>query len=323
MPLEINYWNIQGHESMLLDTVRCETFRQAIFDTVTPGCTVLDIGAGTGILSLFAAQAGAKVVYAVERTHIAELARRIVKENGYDDRINVLQNDMETLELPEKVDVIVSEWLGGYGVDENLLPVVIHARDRWLKPGGKMIPAKVTSWLAPVYDERLQQDIDFWNSDPYGVDLNAISKIIVRLMDCSCNHVKEEHLISTPQLMWEIDGMTYSCEGANQPFHSRLKFVADRNGDGQCNALAAWFSAALTEQIVLSNGPSEPDTHWGRSVFSIGKSISLKGGKRLDVDFTHKPQGKGQSKTAWAIEVDDYSFHSEDITVLTRRNAES
>ena len=169
MPLEINYCNLRGHESMLRDSVRCEAFRRAIIDTVTPGCAVLDIGAGTGILSLFAAQAGARVVYAVEQTHIAEFAQRIVSENGFGDRINVLQNDMETLELPEKVDVIVSEWLGGYGVDENLLPVVVLARDRWLKPGGRLIPETVTSWIVPAYDELLQQDVDFWSSEPYGI----------------------------------------------------------------------------------------------------------------------------------------------------------
>ena len=160
MSVELNYCNFRGHESMLRDSVRCEAFRRAIVDTVTPGCAVLDIGAGTGILSLFAAQAGARVVYAVERTHIAELAQRIVSENGFGDRINVLQNDIETLELPEKVDVIVSEWLGGYGVDENLLPVVALARDRWLKPGGRVIPETVKSWIVPAYDELLQQDVD-------------------------------------------------------------------------------------------------------------------------------------------------------------------
>jgi len=319
MPLEINYCNLRGHESMLRDSVRCKAFRRAIVDTVTPGCAVLDIGAGTGILSLFAAQAGARVVYAVEQTHIAEFAQRIVSENGFGDRINVLQNDMETLELPEKVDVIVSEWLGGYGVDENLLPVVVLARDRWLKPGGRLIPETVTSWIVPAYDELLQQDVDFWSSEPYGIDLNAIGKAIARQLDCGCNHVKQEHILCDPQLMWEVDGMTYSHEDANQPFRSRLEFVADR--DGQFNALAAWFRAQLTKQIVLCNGPSERDTHWGRSIFPVGRTLSVKRGMPVDVRFSLEPQGKGQSRASWAIEVEGYRFHSEGITVLTEQNA--
>ena len=300
---------------MLRDSVRCKAFRHAILETVTPGCAVLDIGAGTGLLSLFAAQAGARVVYAVERTPIAQLAQRIVTENNFADRINVIHDELENVELPEKVDVIVFEWLGGYGVDENLLPIAVLARERWLKPGGRMIPGQVTSWIAPVFDERLGQDIDFWSSEPYGVDLNAIAELTARQLDCGCNQVKEEHVLSAPQLMWAIDSMTCSLEQANQSFACRLEFVADR--DGQVNALAAWFSAQLSEQTVLCNGPAERNTHWGRSVFPIGRTLALKQGMRVAVNFVHEPQGKGESRATWEITADGYRFHSEGITVLT------
>jgi len=315
MTLSLDYSTLRGHELMLRDSVRCKAFRQAIADVVTPGCAVLDIGAGVGILSLFAAQAGARVVYAVERTPIAQLAKRIVSDNGFGDRIHVLQDDIEAVELPEKVDVIVSEWLGGYGVDENLLPVVVLARDRWLKPTGRLIPETVTSWLAPVCDERLQQDIDFWSSEPYGINLNAIGQATARQLGCACNHVRQEHLLSDAQLMWEIDVMAYSQEEANQPLAARLGFVADR--DGPCNALAAWFRAQLSEQVVLCNGPSERDTHWGRSLFPIGKTLGIQKGTRVDAHFVHEPQGKGQSRSTWAVEVGGYRFHSEGLTVLT------
>jgi SAM-dependent methyltransferase len=319
MPLELDYGSLRGHEAMLRDSVRCEAFRRAIIDTVTPGCAVLDIGAGTGILSLFAAQAGAKVVYAVEQTRIAELARRIVSENGFGDRINVLQSDMGTIELPEKVDVIVSEWLGGYGVDENLLPIVVRARDRWLKPGGRLIPETVTSWIVPAYDKFLQQDVDFWSSEPYGISLNAIGQATARQLDCGAHHVRQEHILCDPQLMWEVDGMACSREDADQPFSCRLEFVADR--DGQFNALAAWFRAQLSKQIVLCNGPSERDTHWGRTMFPVGKTVSVERGMRVDVHFVLEPQGRGQTRAVWSIEVEGYRFHAEGITVLTDQNA--
>jgi SAM-dependent methyltransferase len=315
MPLEINYWNIEGHAPMLFDSIRCEAFRQAIADTVTPGCTVLDIGAGTGILSLFAAQAGARMVYAVERTHIADLARRIVSENGFDERIRVLRGDMETLELPEKVDVIVSEWLGGYGVDENLLPMVVLARDRWLKPGGRMIPETVTSWMAPAFDARLQEDMFFWCSNPYGIDLAAIGQVIARQSACCRNHVKQEHLLDAPRALWTVDARDVSHGRANLPFEARLKFIADR--EGQVNALAAWFSATLSGGISLCNGPAEPDTHWGRTIFPIGEVLSLARGAQADVHFVLEPCGKGRSRAKWDIDVEGYRFRSELVTVLT------
>lgn len=315
MSLEINYWNLAGHEPMLFDSVRCEAFRRALADTVTPGSAVLDIGAGTGILSVFAAQAGARVVYAVERTHIADLARRIVAENGLTGRIRVLQEEMEAVELPEPVDVIVSEWLGGYGVDENLLPIIVQARDRWLKPGGVMIPKAVASWMAPVYDARLQQDVDFWFSRPYGVDLDSVGHSAVRQSICCSNHVKREHLVSEPQCLWALDAGTVTRERAGLPFEARLTFTVER--EGPLNALAAWFSAPLSDGVVLSNGPSDPDTHWGRTIFPMGNLLAVKTGTTIEVHFVHEPCGKGRSKASWEVQVGDYSFRSELVTVLT------
>ncbi len=304
---------------MLQDSVRCEAFRRAIREVVTPDSVVLDIGAGTGILSIFAAQAGAKKVYAVEQTQIAKLAKRLVEANGFVDTITVIQSDIAAVELPEKVDIVVSEWLGGYGVDENLLPVVVQARDRWLKPDGKMMPESVTAWMAPAYDELLQQDVDFWRSEPYGIDMGLISQITASQLDCACNHVKEKHIISVPQLMWGIDSMTYSLEDANQPFGCQLDFVAKRGG--QFNSLVAWFRAPLSNNVVLCNGPGAPDTHWGRTVFPVGKVISVKTGTRISVKFDLIPQGKGHSNAMWAIEVGDYSFNSEGATLLTEQGA--
>lgn len=199
MPLEIDYYNLSIHKLMLQDQVRCEAFSKAIAETITPDCAVLDIGAGTGILSLFAAQAGARIVYAVERTDIAELARRIVLENSFENKIKIFQNDMENVELPEKVDVIVSEWLGGYGIDENLLPIIIQAKDRWLKSGGKMIPSEVTSWVAPAYDGLLLQDVVFWCNKPYGLNMTAIIKDTYRQLHCCMNHIKKEQILCSPQ----------------------------------------------------------------------------------------------------------------------------
>lgn len=315
MPLEINYWNLVGHESMLLDAVRCEAFHRALAETVTPESAVLDIGAGTGILSVFAAQAGARVVYAVERTHIADLARRIVAENGFTGRIRVLQGEMEAVELPEKVDVIVSEWLGGYGVDENLLPVVALARDRWLKPGGAMIPRAVTSWMAPVHDALLQQDVDFWYSRPYGVDLDPVGRAAVRRSIPCCNNVKQEHLLAAPQVLWAVDAGTVPLERAGLPFEARLEFVAERAGT--FNALAAWFHAPLSGEVALCNGPAEPDTHWGRTIFPAGEALSVVAGTRVEVQFALEPCGKGRSRAVWEVRVEGYNFRSESVTVLT------
>ena len=112
------YSHLAVHRLMLRDDVRTRAFRDALRAVVRPGDVVLDVGAGTGILCLFAAQAGAARVYAVERTSIARTARALVARNGFSDRIHILNDDIERVSLPERVDVIVSEWLGTLAVDD-------------------------------------------------------------------------------------------------------------------------------------------------------------------------------------------------------------
>jgi len=314
MTLDINYWNLCGHEPMLQDTIRCHAFREALEEAVKPGCAVLDIGAGTGILSMFAAQAGARVVYAVERTGVTSLAREIIADNGFADRIQVIHQDIQDVKLPEKVDVIVSEWLGGYAVEENLLPIVVQARDRWLKPGGTMIPGKVTSWLAPVYDPHLRQDLDFWRSYAYGFEYKAAGRAACRDYRCGCNHVKTENLVSPGQEMWLVDSINFPYAKSLEPFVCHLEFVADRAT--QFNGLAAWFRADLGRTLVLDIGPDHGDTHWGRTVFPIDTTLNVTAGTRIVVDFEMVPLTIGASLAKWDVTVGDYHFRSEAGTAV-------
>src|SRR5262245_42889107 len=107
---------LETHRVMLRDAVRNAAFPRAIAAEVTPGAVVLDVGAGTGILSLFAAQACASRVFAVEAGAIAAFARRLVVANDFQDRIVILSGDIRRLSLPSAVDVLVSEWLGTFGI---------------------------------------------------------------------------------------------------------------------------------------------------------------------------------------------------------------
>lgn len=314
MPLEIDYSDLHVHKLMLHDRIRCEAFQRALAEIVRPDSAVLDVGAGTGLLSIFAAQAGARVVYAVERTTTADLAQRIISDNGFADRIRVVQDDMENVDLPEQVDVIVSEWLGGYGVDENLLPVIVQARDRWLKPGGSMIPGSVSSWMSPAYDEMLDQDVEFWKQRPYGVDLSAISEKLSRRLLCCRNNVKEEDLLAEPRMMWELDAASVTLEQATGIFQADLSFVCRRSG--RCNALATWFEACVSENNVLSNRPSDDWTHWGRWVFPIGTCLDVKAGSHISARFSLTPERAGESRVLWQVSIGDYAFSSDDVTRL-------
>lgn len=99
---------------MLKDTVRTRTYQAAIMrnEHMFNGAVVLDVGCGTGILSMMAAKAGAKKVYAIDMSSIATQAKQIVEDNGLSDTVVVMHCKMEDAVLPEPVDIIISEWMG-------------------------------------------------------------------------------------------------------------------------------------------------------------------------------------------------------------------
>ena len=140
---------------MLRDMERMSAYHDAIKTNAAKhfrGKVVLDIGTGTGILAIWAAQAGARAVYAVEATGVAAHAETMVAAHGLSGVVTVLRGTMEELELPEHVDVIVSEWMGYFLLRESMVQSVLYARDRWLKPGGLMYPATARIMLHQLED---------------------------------------------------------------------------------------------------------------------------------------------------------------------------
>ncbi len=149
---------------MLQDHVRTQLYRDAIILNPTDfkGKVVMDVGAGSGILSLFAAQAGASKVYAIEASRSAENARKLIKANGFEKVITVLESRIEDLtpeQIPEgKVDVIVSEPLGTFLLNERMLETYVIARELFLKPDGRMFPARADLCIIPFSDSDIYNE---------------------------------------------------------------------------------------------------------------------------------------------------------------------
>lgn len=252
------YGEFEVHRTMIRDRVRTEAFQHAINTVVRPGDVVLDVGAGSGILSLFAARAGAARVYAVERTPIAGLAEQLAAANDLADTVTVIHGDVTEIDLPEPVDVIVSEWLGGFGIDEGMLPPVIAARDRWLKPGGVMIPHTVTAWTALVHDRHLADMVEFLRENPFGVKLEVLVEDTVNeiIYSGSFRHLAADDLRSERRPLWTTTTDRIRLEQAQAAHEAEVMLpVHDR---GTANALALWFSAELAPGTSLSVGPGDP-----------------------------------------------------------------
>jgi type I protein arginine methyltransferase len=297
------YAHLPIHRSMLSDRARCEAYRCALAKWVNIGDVVLDVGAGTGLLSLFAVQSGARKVYAVERAGIVNLARQLIEANGVAERVHLIHGDMETVELAEQVDIIVSEWMGGCGVDEGFLPALLLARDRWLKPGGKMLPERVTAWAAPVWDSVLESDLSFWRGRPYDVDLNLIAGMTANEVRYCQHHVTEDTLLAEPQPMWITDVYSCSVEEARSPFKASLSFPVTR--EGNFNALATWFHAEFGREVTLTNGPSAPKTHWGRFIYPLDGAVKVELGTEVSVKFVCEPTVDSHCRSKWSAKVGD------------------
>ncbi len=307
------YAEIEVHRTMICDRVRTEAFRRAIDSLVRPGDIVLDVGAGTGILSLFAARAGAARVYAVERTTVAVLAQELAAANGAAEIVHVIHGDIVDIELPERVDVIVSEWLGGFGIDEGMLVPVIVARDRWLKPGGIMIPRVVTAWAGLVHDDHLDETVGFLRDTPYGLRLDGLVEMTVNeiLYSGTFRHLTEGDRRSEPGRLWTTDAELIPLEQAQAP-HEAETLLQVRE-PGTANALALWFSADLAPGISLSVGPGDPPTHWGMTTAPLRSPVELTPDTVVRARVRTAPARPMGTWTRWAIAMPgaDWEEHDE------------
>ena len=188
---------------------------------VVPLQIVLDVGCGTGILSMFAVQAGASHVYGVDCSSIIDHAALIVKTNGFGDKITLIKAKMEDVELPVPyVDIIVSEWMGYFLLYESMLNTVLYARDKWLKKdGGIVFPDKAVLYICAIEDEQMKKErIDFWR-DVYGFDMSALREVALKepVVDVRFCHSFMLPLIAT---FIYFPSISYSSPGSS--FYRRI-----------------------------------------------------------------------------------------------------
>ncbi len=252
---------IHSHRIMLSDKVRVEAYRKAIFEVIKPGDVVVDIGTGSGILAFFAIQAGAKKVYAIEKGKIAIEAQKLVDANNLVDKIEVINDQSDKVDLPEKVDVLISELLGVFALEENLHKYKLDAKSRFLKPGGRMIPSSLELCVLPVQSEELRQrHIAMWNEDFYGVDYTLVQEYAFSQRyneDCS-------GVIIPLAAPCSIASINYTrVDEINLVYKGQVEITKP----GLFHGLVGYFETTLSPGVVLSTSPDEPATHWKQSFF--------------------------------------------------------
>ncbi|KAJ8010462.1 hypothetical protein DPEC_G00075340 [Dallia pectoralis] len=270
---------------MIADTVRTSTYKTGILRNSSSirGKVVLDVGAGTGVLSIFCAQAGARKVYAVEASSIADQAVRIVRHNKMEDIVEVIKGSVETIDLPERVDVIVSEWMGYALLHESMLNSVLFARDKWLKPGGLILPSKAELYIAPINDLVAEDRLSFWDTvkGQYGVDMSCMSDFARKCImnnDITVNLVTVEDVLSHQCKFAELDLYSVTAEQLKSVSGS---FNCECFGSSPVNALCVWFTVTFPgggeeKPLVLSTSPFKPETHWKQAVLYLDDPVNVR-----------------------------------------------
>lgn len=295
------------HEEMLKDTSRTLSYRLAMYKNkhLFKDKIVLDVGCGTGILSMFAAKAGAKHVYSVDMSNIIEKAREIVSLNGFDDKITLLQGKLEDIELPVKeVDIIVSEWMGYFLLYESMLDTVLYARDKYLVKGGLILPDKCLMLIAGIEDGQYKQDkIHYWE-DVYGFDYSPFIK--VAMVEPLVDTVENNSLITLPHKFFEFDINTVTKEGLS----FQRDFTLEAIDSDLCHAFVVWFDCVFPgdEKVVLPTGPMDHYTHWKQTVFYMDQVLDVKKGDTIKGSIASQPNATNPREVdieiEWALKTD-------------------
>jgi len=261
-----SYSHFNIHEEMIKDHVRTESYQAAIESNpgIFRGKTVLDIGCGTGILSMFAARAGAKKVIGVDNADIAYYARDIVKKNGFEDVITILKGKMEEVTLPvEKVDIIISEWMGYFLLYESMLDCVLWARDKYLVPGGKILPDRCTMHVAAIEDREYKKEkMSFWN-DVYGFDMSCLTPCVK--VEPLVDTINPRVIVSNTHKFFDFDINTVSKEDLD--FSAAYELTMNRKD--RIHGIVCWFDIEfgnLDNVIRFSTGPRAEYTHWKQTI---------------------------------------------------------
>lgn len=277
------------HESMLKDTVRTDAYRDFMYDNkhIFAGKVVLDVGCGTGILSMFCAKAGAKKVIAVDNSDIIDKARQNVFENGFQDIIICVRGKMEEVTMPVgKVDVIVSEWMGYCLLYESMLDSVLYARDQYLVPGGLMVPSHAQLRIAPIADSELvTSHVDFWNN-VYGFTMTSMLENVYD--EALIRSLEPGDLAADSAVFLELD--LHAAKTRDLTFDNKFEVSWSKEGDVGLQGFVIWFdmyfgkgptesvSQDMTPEKAISKGmtafttgPDAVQTHWQQGALLIKK----------------------------------------------------
>jgi SAM-dependent methyltransferase len=276
--------SIEFHRRMLADRVRHEAFRAALKQAIKPGSsTVADIGAGTGVLAFFARELGAREVWLYDPGPALQLAEAVAARNGIDGLHFAAERSLDVAD-PPRVDVVVAEVLGNFAYEEDVLETLRDAQ-RFLKPGGTLIPASIAQWIAPVATERFERDLRSWRDVGYGLDWSDAERMTRNNMYVFA--IAPEDLVPDSAVSW--DSLDFRAPIASR----RTGRAAWRPETAQpIFGLALWWDCTLAPGVVLSTSPYAPRTHWDQIYLPLLTPVAAEARDEVEVAIETETGGE-------------------------------
>ena len=279
---------------MLADRVRHEAFRAALKKAIEPGkSAVADIGAGLGVLAFFARELGAREVWLYDPGPALALAEVAAARNGIEGLHFVSERSLDVAD-PPLVDVVVAEVLGNFAYEEDVLETLRDAQ-RFLRPGGTLIPASIEQWVAPVTTDRFERDLQSWRD----VGVGPIE-------------AEAERMSRNNMYVFPIEPKDLSADAAQRwdsldfrgPIESRRAGRAAwrLSESRRLYGFALWWDCTLAPGVVLSTSPHAPRTHWDQIYLPLLTPIAAEPGDEITVAIESETGG-GESgiDVRWAV----------------------
>ena len=283
---------LDEHLGYVADRIRREQFQAAIAKSLKAGDRVADLGCGSGILGLLCLQAGAGRVYGIDSTAMLEVARETFSRAGWAERATFIRGHSHRIELPDPVDVVICDHVGYFGFDYGIVHTLQDARRRLLRPGGKLIPARIRLQLGAVESKSCRAKAEGWRAAGVPAEFHWLRQHTV-----NAKHAVElppEAVLGPPGGLGDIS----LCADNPDFFAWTVELRIER--DGVMHGLAGWFECELAEGVWMTNSPlAERRINRSQAFLPIAEAVPVRAGNVVQARIMARP---ADHLIAWIVE---------------------